>query len=71
MSDQATMNVRIRTPIVPDRLAVNVPGATRAVTVSLADLSEADIERVGAAYTAKLKERRAELVDEQDAKANA
>lgn len=48
------MNAVIRTPTVPNFLTVTVAG--KEVQVSVADVSEADLKAVGAAWTEKLIE---------------
>ena len=58
----ASIDVQVRTPKVPNFVFLELPGAERGVKVPISQLTVADVEKLGEAWTADLIARRAEMI---------
>jgi len=48
------MQVKLKTPAVPNYLTALIPGATRLFSVPVSEVSEADLRQLGAEWTEEL-----------------
>ena len=67
ITEGVPVNFFLTVPKVPNFVRVQVPGS-ESVTVSIAQLSDADLDRLAEAWKLKLKARAAEIRGQQNGK---